>query len=102
VIREPTGRQFVNEAPSDREADGPSSNWAGVLTGARWDASAVSGAETAAVRHFLARRDTLDPGARNALAYRLATGLRPKVTGAPEGQGAEAFLEQLAELKRGR
>ncbi|MEA2146236.1 MAG: hypothetical protein QOG59_1823, partial [Solirubrobacteraceae bacterium] len=68
---------------------------AGVLIVPSVMAAIVGGA------HFLARRETLDPGARRALAQRLASGLRPKVTGAPEGIGAETFLERLAEFKRG-
>ena len=100
VIREPAGGRVAGApaAPSIDEL------WSGRTTAAaaRWDASAVTSAETAAVRHFLDRRESLDPGARPALAQRLARGLRPKVTGAPDGLGAETFLEALAALKRGR
>jgi uncharacterized RDD family membrane protein YckC len=101
VIREPAGRDVATPPTPGAEAAQLQAMWSGASASARWDASAVSDAETAAVRHFLARRDTLDPGARRALARRLATGLRVKVTGAPEGIGAETFLEQLAQAKRG-
>jgi uncharacterized RDD family membrane protein YckC len=100
VIREPGGAHATDAEPS-AGAETLQAMWTGVDASARWDASAVTAAETAAVRHFLARRETLDPGARSALARRLATGLRPKVTGAPEGMGAETFLQRLAEFKRG-
>jgi uncharacterized RDD family membrane protein YckC len=101
VIREPAGGHDGPVAEPSTGAATLQAMWTGVDASARWDASAVTAAETAAVRHFLARRETLDPGARRALAQRLATGLRPKVTGAPEGIGAETFLERLAEFKRG-
>lgn len=65
-----------------------------------WDVSAVSAQEIAAVRRFLERRESLERGARATLAERLAAGLRPKVAGAPPGQSAEQFLQQLARSKR--
>jgi uncharacterized RDD family membrane protein YckC len=99
VIREPAGGR---EAEPSTDASRLGAMWTGASATARWDASAVTAAETAAVRHFLARRETLDPGARRALAQRLAAGLRPKVTGASQDMGAETFLEQLAQIKRGR
>lgn len=101
VIREPAGRDDSADAEPSTDAAEHETVWTGADASARWDASAVTAAETAAVRHFLARRETLDAGARRALAQRLATGLRPKVTGAPEAIGAEAFLEHLASVKRG-
>jgi len=102
VVREPAGagrrrRRKQAEAPAEAQAAPTVSEGS-----ERWDASAVTGAETAAVRRFLERRETLDPPARHALAQRLAAGLRPKVTGAPDALGAEAFLEQLVAIKRGR
>ena len=63
------------------------------------DVSAVSEAEVAAVRRFLARRDELDRGARQRLAYRLEAGLRAKVTGLPEHHNPERFLEALVDAK---
>ena len=101
VIREPAGRDDSAERRAETDA---AEHADGVDRRRRQRALGRQrrhAAETAAVRHFLARRETLDPGARRALAQRLATGLRPKVTGAPEGIGAEAFLEHLAAVKRG-
>lgn len=69
---------------------------------ARWDVSALSAQELAAVRRFLERRETLDRGARHELALRLASGLRSKVSGAPERLEAERFLEALAATKTER
>ncbi len=57
--------------------------------------------ETAAVRRFLERRDTLERSARSELAQRLADGLRPKVTSAPRDLEPERFLEELERVKRG-
>jgi uncharacterized RDD family membrane protein YckC len=74
----------------------------GAVTGPRWDTSAITPQEAAAVRQFLARRDTLARAARRELALRLAAGLRPKVTGAPDDLAPERFLEQLSALIAGR
>jgi uncharacterized RDD family membrane protein YckC len=68
----------------------------------RWETSAVTPQELAAVRRFLERRESLDRGARRELAVRLADGLRPKVSSAPEGLDAERFLEELERIKRSR
>jgi uncharacterized RDD family membrane protein YckC len=67
-----------------------------------WDVSAVGIDELVAVRRFLERRDSLDDGARRALAHRLEQGLRTKVAGAPPGLSAEGFLEELARVKASR
>jgi hypothetical protein len=67
-----------------------------------WDATGVSAEELAAVHGFLARRYELTSEARYRLAVDLAGALRPKVVGAPESLGSEAFLEKLAAAKRPR
>ena len=67
-----------------------------------WDVSAVTVAEVAAVRRFLARRDELTQGARVQIAQELAEGLRPKVAGVPDTIYGETFLEQLAVAKAAR
>jgi uncharacterized RDD family membrane protein YckC len=64
-----------------------------------WDVSAVTPQELAAVRSFLARRSGFEPAARAALARRLAGALAPRVSGAPEDQAPERFLEDLAAAK---
>ena len=64
-----------------------------------WDATGVTADELAAVRSFLARRFELTWEARYRLAADLAGALRPKVVGAPENLGSEAFLEKLAVAK---
>ncbi len=64
-----------------------------------WDVSAVTPQELAAVRSFLARRAGFEPGPRAALARKLASGLAPRVSGAPTNQDPERFLEDLAEAK---
>jgi uncharacterized RDD family membrane protein YckC len=68
----------------------------------RWDTSAVSAQEVAAVRRFLERREDLDLEARRRLAARLAEGLRPKVSSAPPNLAPERFLEELERIKRTR
>jgi uncharacterized RDD family membrane protein YckC len=68
----------------------------------RWDTSAVTPHEVAAVRRFLDRRAGLERRARRELAIRLADGLRPKVTSAPADLAPERFLEELERLKRTR
>jgi uncharacterized RDD family membrane protein YckC len=67
-----------------------------------WDVSAVSDADIAAIRQFLARRYTLDAAARHDLGRRLAAGLSAKVAGAPQDGSAEHFLETLIEAKSRR
>ena len=66
-----------------------------------FDVSAVTAAELATVRSFLQRRPGLDRGARESLAVELSARLRPKVVGAPDGDG-EHFLEWLASAKASR
>jgi uncharacterized RDD family membrane protein YckC len=68
----------------------------------RWETSAVSAQEVAAVRRFLERREDLDLDSRRKLAARLAEGLRPKVSSAPADLAPERFLEELERIKRGR
>ena len=69
---------------------------------ADWDVSAVTPQELAAVRRFLARRESLERRARHELALRLANGLGAKVAGARLRGDPERFLETLAELKTRR
>jgi RDD family len=75
---------------------------ASVESGERWDTSAITTPEVAAVRRFLERRASLERGARRELAVRLADGLRSKVTSAPADLGPEQFLEELERIKRTR
>ena len=67
-----------------------------------WDTSAIGADELAAVRHFLARRDSLTVDARVQLAAELAARLRPKVGGSVPDEAPEIFLERLAAAKAGR
>jgi hypothetical protein len=71
-------------------------------TSERWDTSAITTLEVAAVRRFLERRESLERGARRELAVRLADGLRPKVGAAPRDLAPERFLEELERIKRRR
>jgi uncharacterized RDD family membrane protein YckC len=89
VIRDAAARK--EPPPLAQDAEGA------VVAG--WDVSAITSEESAAVRRFLERRESLDPRARRELATRLEQGLRAKVAGAPEGLGAESFLEELARAK---
>jgi uncharacterized RDD family membrane protein YckC len=67
-----------------------------------WDTSAIRAEELAAVRHFLARRETLTWDARLHLAAELAARLRPKVGGPVASESPEIFLERLAASKAAR
>lgn len=93
------GTLVIREQPTARPAAPPAPASGGA---SQWDASAVTIQETAAVRQFLERRETLDWRARRELALRLANGLRPKVTAAPRELDPERFLEELARVKRMR
>lgn len=67
-----------------------------------WDVSAVSTDDMVAVRSFLARRHTLDPGPRWSLAVDISHRLQAKVSGAPANLHPEVFLEMLFAAKSGR
>ena len=69
---------------------------------AAWDVSAVTAEDLGTVRAFLERRHTIEPGARWSLAVDLAERLKPRVSGAPEGQHPEVFLELLYSAKASR
>jgi uncharacterized RDD family membrane protein YckC len=86
VVRERTEHPALGELRAPQPV--PSTN--------TWDATGVTADELAAVRSFLARRYELTHEARYRLAADLAGALRPKVVGAPENLGSEAFLEKLA------
>lgn len=63
------------------------------------DLSSIGVDDLATVRSFLARREQLDPGARERLAGQLAAALRTKVHGGPDSLPPESFLEWLAAAK---
>jgi uncharacterized RDD family membrane protein YckC len=71
-------------------------------TASTLDATGVTGEELAIVRSFLARRESLAPHARRALAADLADRLRPRVAGVRQGLADEPFLEQVAAAKSSR
>jgi uncharacterized RDD family membrane protein YckC len=66
-----------------------------------WDTSAIHADELDTVAAFLARRNTIEWGARAQLARELAGRLRPRVGGAVGGESDEVFLERLVAAKRG-
>lgn len=66
-----------------------------------WDVTGLGETELTAVRTFLERRATLQPGARAALATDLAAKLRPLVPGVRPGLHDEQFLEYVAAAKSG-
>ena len=94
VVRERTGQPSLRELRTAQPAPVPAAN--------AWDVTAVTADELATVRSFLTRRYELTHEARYRLAADLAGALRPKVVGAPEGLGSEAFLEKLAVAKAPR
>lgn len=99
VTREhPAGKRALDGVREPARASGTDPS----ASGERWDTSAVTPHEVAAVRHFLDRRESLERGARRELAVRLADGLRAKVTSAPPDLAPERFLEELERIKRTR
>ena len=96
VVRERTGLPSLRElrTAQPQRAPAPTAN--------AWDVTAVTADELATVRSFLTRRYELTHDARYRLAADLAGALRPKVVGAPETLGSEAFLEKLAVAKAPR
>lgn len=102
VVRDPerpARRRRRRLARSSRRSSAVAVPAPDAATAEGWDVSAITPAELAAVRRFLARRDGLDRAARAALSVRLAEGLRGKVAGAPRELPAERFLELLAATK---
>ena len=67
-----------------------------------WDTSGISADELAAVRSYLARKDSLTANARVQLASELAARLRPKVGGGVANEPPELFLERLVAAKAER
>jgi uncharacterized RDD family membrane protein YckC len=97
VVREPRIRRRRRKAPQPPPAAlGPA------VRVADWDVSAVTQEELAAVRSFLARRDSFTPAARRGLARDLAGRLGAKVAGQPPGLSAETLLEGIAAAKSAR
>jgi uncharacterized RDD family membrane protein YckC len=64
------------------------------------DLGGLSDEDVAAIRAFLARRESLDAPARDDIARRLAQALRPKVAGAFDHLSPERFLEALDDARR--
>lgn len=69
---------------------------------AGWDVSAVTSDEVAAMRSFLGRRSSLDPGRRAELAQALSFQILPKVAGVPLEGGPEVFLARVVAAKTTR
>jgi uncharacterized RDD family membrane protein YckC len=69
---------------------------------AGWDVSAVTDAEVALLRQFLARRYEYQAPARARLAASLAERLRPRVAGVSGDYDDEGFLERLSMVRAAR
>jgi uncharacterized RDD family membrane protein YckC len=99
VVREPSGprrRRRRGSPPAQPTALAPG------LRLAEWDVSAITQEELAAIRSFLARRDSFAPAARRGLARELAARLGEKVAGPPPSLPAETLLEGIAAAKSAR
>jgi uncharacterized RDD family membrane protein YckC len=100
VVREPAPprrrRRRRGTTPAEPSALSPA------LRLADWDVSAITQEELAAVRSFLARRDSFTPSARRGLARDLAARLGAKVAGQPPGLSSETLLEGIAAAKSAR
>jgi uncharacterized RDD family membrane protein YckC len=102
------GTLVVRERKAALESPGPAAPWS--VTPSRapspgidtWDVSGVTAEEVAAVRQFMARRDSLEDQARSRIARELASALWPKVVGPNEPMSAEAFLSDLLAAKASR
>jgi uncharacterized RDD family membrane protein YckC len=98
------GTLVVREVLGGRRRRVPEAALAAAATGAvgHWDTSRITADELAAVRSFLARRQSLEPAVRGELARTLAERLRPKLAGAPADLRGEEFLLALVQAKAGR
>jgi uncharacterized RDD family membrane protein YckC len=103
VVREPAPpRRRLLRRRRRRGASGDARPAAAGMRLADWDVSAVTQEELAAIRSFLARRESFAPDARRGLARGLADRLAAKVSGPPSGVDPEALLEAIAEVKSAR
>jgi uncharacterized RDD family membrane protein YckC len=93
VVREPRAAAVVVHPPAPLDLDD-----AGELPA--WDVGGLRGAELAALRRFLERRDAVEEGPRGLLARDLADRLRPSVGGVGGDLPPEQFLELIAALLR--
>jgi uncharacterized RDD family membrane protein YckC len=110
VVRERRGGRRAGEPGADPaptaerrrpEVAGPSEpERAPVAPPAAHDLGGLGDEDVAAVRAFLARRESLDRTARQDVARRLAEALRPKVAGPFDDLSPERFLEALDEARR--
>jgi uncharacterized RDD family membrane protein YckC len=98
VIREPRPPRRKRR----KRQDEPAPMLAPGLRHQEWDVSAITQEELAAVRSFLARRESFAPAARRGLARDLAARLGAKVAGPPPGLPAETLLEGIAAAKSAR
>jgi uncharacterized RDD family membrane protein YckC len=109
VVRERRGGRRAGEpgadpglgrpAPDVQPADGPAEPALPDAPAAQ-DLGGLSDEDVAAIRAFLARRESLDGPARADVARRLAGALRPKVAGPFDHLSPERFLEALDEARR--
>jgi uncharacterized RDD family membrane protein YckC len=95
VVREPRD-------PRRRRRTAKPTTSAPALRLSEWDVSAITQEELAAIRSFLARRESFAPAARRGLARDLAARLGAKVAGPPPGLPAETLLEGIAAAKSAR
>lgn len=66
------------------------------------DVGGITGEELATIRTFLERRATIAPEARDRIARDLAARLKSRLSGMPDYDQPEAFLEQIAAAKAAR
>jgi len=106
VVREPLGRPTRRGRRGQKRRGEASARRPHPLTPSlgldRWDVSAVTQEDLAAIRTFLDRRDGFTPAARDGLAGELAARLATKVAGHPPGLSPEALLEGIAAAKAAR
>jgi uncharacterized RDD family membrane protein YckC len=103
VVREPLARPRRRRRRRRRSEPAPRKHpLSPTLQLDRWDVSAVTQEDLAAIRTFLARRDGFTPAARDGLARELAARLEAKLAGHPPGLSPEALLEGVAAAKASR
>ena len=102
VVREPLARPGRRRRRRQSEPAARPHPLTQALQLDRWDVSAVTQEDLAAIRTFLDRRDGFTPAARDGLARDLAARLEAKVAGHPRGLTPETLLEGIAAAKAAR
>ena len=67
-----------------------------------WDVSAVTDEDVAVMREFLSRRESLDPGSRRQIGFRISASIEDKISRPATHMTSEQTIETVLSLKETR